>query len=176
MRDFLKFWEALTYAFSKYRYLERKSKGLPYVIHPIRVTMILRATGYSEFENEDLFIAALFHDLLEDTDLSFEELEQQFGSKIALIVKDLTKPEDIDKKTWLKSFDSVSKEAKIIKMADRIDNLMDMDSIDWSLEKKEAYAKEGLIILEKCQEADKKLALKLKDIINLILLNEFRRN
>ena len=61
-------------------------------------------------------------------------------------------------------------------MADRIDNLMDMDTIDWSLEKKEAYAKEGLIILEKCQKADKKLALKLKDIINLILLNEFRRN
>jgi guanosine-3',5'-bis(diphosphate) 3'-pyrophosphohydrolase len=172
MRDFLKFWEALTYAFSKYRNLERKSGGIPYVVHPIRVTMILRAAGYSEFDNEDLFVAALLHDLLEDTDLSFEELEQQFGNQIAEIVRDLTKPEGIDKDTWLKSFDIASKEAKIIKMADRIDNLMDLDFIDWDLERKKDYARQGLIIFEKCKEVDLKLALSLKDVIDQTLLNK----
>ena len=104
MRDFLKFWEALTYAFSKYRNLKRKSGGIPYVVHPIRVTLILRAAGYSEFDNEDLLVATLFHDLLEDTDLSFEELELQFGNQIASIVRDLTKPKGVNKDTWLKSF------------------------------------------------------------------------
>jgi (p)ppGpp synthase/HD superfamily hydrolase len=170
MREYLKFWEAITYAFSKYGNLKRKSGGLPYVVHPIRVALIIRAAGYSEFDNWELYVAALFHDLLEDTDISFEDLEQRFGNRIAKIVSELTKPVGVNKDTWLQSFDIASKESKIIKMADRIDNLMDMDLINWDLEKKKTYAKQGLLIIEKCGNADSNLAAKLKDVISQSLL------
>ena len=169
MREFLNLWKALTYAFAKYGNNKRISGKVPYVIHPIRVTMILRAAGFSEFKNTNLIIAALFHDLLEDTDLSFEDLKQEYGDQVASIVKELSKPEGCNKEDWLNSFDSASKEARIIKIADRIDNLLDMKSTDWSVERQKKYAKQGLIILEKCGEVNPELAIKLEETIDQVL-------
>lgn len=171
MKEYLKLWKALTYAFTKYGDKKRISGDIPYVIHPVRVTMILKAAGFIEFENESLISAALFHDLLEDTDLSFEDLKKDFGNEIATIVWELTKPENITKKDWLHSFENVSKEAKVIKMADRLDNLMDMRLTGWTAERQKDYAKQGLIILEKCGEANPGLALKLKETIDQVLNN-----
>ncbi|MHA2008562.1 MAG: HD domain-containing protein [Promethearchaeota archaeon] len=171
MREYLKLWEALTFAFTKHGDKKRISGDIPYVVHPIRVTMILKAAGFNEFENESLILAALFHDLLEDTDLSFKDLQKEFGNKVATIVRELTKPEEFTKKDWLQSFKNASKEAKVIKMADRIDNLMDMKLTDWTTERKKDYAKQGLIILEKCGDANQDLALKLKETINYTLKN-----
>jgi (p)ppGpp synthase/HD superfamily hydrolase len=131
--------------------------------------MILRAAGFSEFKNKDLFLAALFHDLLEDTDLSYEDLKKAFGDHVAPIVKELTKPKNIGKEKWLESFDIASKEARIIKMADRIDNLLDMNLTGWTDEKQRSYARQGLIILEKCRDANKNLADKLEEVIDQIL-------
>lgn len=169
MEEFSGQWDAITYAFNKYDNLKRKSVGLPYVIHPIRVTMILRAAGFSEFIHKDLFLAALFHDLLEDTDLSYEDLKKEFGDHISSIVKELTQPNNLDKEKWLQSFDITSKEARIIKMADRIDNLLDMNSTGWTNEQQKSYGKQGLIILEKCRDTNQNLAIKLEEIINQIL-------
>jgi len=169
MREFKKLWEAINFAFLKYGSLKRKSADVPFVVHPIRVAMILRAAGFSEFKNKDLIVAALFHDLLEDTDLTFEELKTEFGTDVASIVKELSKPENISKDEWLRAFDTSSKEAKLIKMADRIDNLMDMKLPEWNVEKQRNYAKQGLIILETCGRTNPRLANKLKKIIDKIL-------
>lgn len=168
MKDFSNYYKALKYAFTNYGDLKRRS-GAPYIIHPIRMTSILRAAGYTEFENEDMMIAALFHDLLEDTDTSISQIANQFGNKVASIVKELTKPEQVDKNEWLKSFSSMSKEAKIIKIIDRIDNLMDMSTDYWSIEKQKSYAKQGKIILEKCGKTHSELAFILKNTIKNIL-------
>ena len=46
---------------------KRKSIDIPYVIHPIRVALILKSVGFSEFEHDNLMIAAHCHDLIEDT-------------------------------------------------------------------------------------------------------------
>ena len=168
MKDFSNYWRALTYAVDKYKTLTRKH-GPPYIVHPIRMTSILRAVGFSEFVQEDMMIAALLHDLLEDTDITVEEIRNQFGKKVASIVKELTKPEQINKDEWLKSLETASNEAKIIKMADRIDNLMDMNSGVWSIEKQKSYAEQGKIILEKCGSAHSDLAFKLNETIEKVL-------
>ena len=118
MREFENLWKGLSFAFLKYGSLKRKSIDIPYVIHPIRVALILRATGFSEFKDKSLFLAALFHDLLEDTDLTFEELKSKFGEEVALIVKELSKPDNMSKEDWLRAFSTASKKAKIIKMAE----------------------------------------------------------
>lgn len=169
MREFDPIWEAINFAFIKYGSLKRKSGDIPYVIHPIRVAMILRAAGFSEFKDRNLMLASLFHDLLEDTNLTFEDLKAEFGTEIASIVKEVSKPENISKEEWLRTFDTTSKEAKLIKLADRIDNLMDMKLPEWNVEKQKNYAEQALIILETCGKTSPKLANKLKKLIDKIL-------
>ena len=167
MKDFNRYWNALNYAFIKYENLKRKSNNIPYVIHPIRVALILRSIGFSEFKNQDLMIAALLHDLIEDTNTTFDEIKNEFNESIALLVNELSKPKDLNKEKWLETFINASEAAKIIKMADRIDNLMDMKQ--WPLEKQKSYAEQGKIILEKCGNANYKLASILQKQIELYL-------
>ena len=164
MKDFTNYWNALTFAIKRYGKLKRKNSHLPYIIHPIRVATILRAAGYSEYDHEDLLIAAIFHDLVEDTPTPLEEIEQKFGSKIALIVKEVSKPSDKPKDEWLKNFGNFSKEAQILKMADRIDNLMEMEG--WAIERQHLYAKQAKIILQQCGNSNTALSTKLEETIS----------
>lgn len=171
MKDFLNYWNALSFAFNKYGSLKRKSKDIPYIIHPIRIITMLRAVGFNEFDHEDLMIAALFHDLLEDTDTDLKEIEDKFGKKVGEIIVELTKPEgakDRKKDNWIKNFVNKSIEAKTIKLADRIDNLMDMRDI-WDVEKQRSYIDQARIILKSCGDANEQLAHKLTEFINEIL-------
>lgn len=169
MNDFSRYWSALTFVFSRHGEQKRISTDIPYVIHPIRVALILRSVGFSESEHENLMIAALCHDLIEDTETTFKEILKQYGKKVALTVNELSKPNDKSKDEWIKSFDKMSNEAKIIKMADRIDNLMDMPSSTWTREKQMEYAQQGELILKNCGKANLKLAELLKRTIQEVL-------
>lgn len=173
MKNFLNYWNALSYAFEKYGNLKRKAKNIPYIIHPVRITSILRSVGFNEFEYEELMIAALFHDLCEDTNTTLEEINKNFGKKIGSIVGELTKPKEAKgrkKDWWIENFVNSSEEAKIIKMADRIDNLLEMVE-DWSVEKQINYANQAKIILRSCGDANEELANKLEELIIQILDN-----
>lgn len=158
MARYTNYWQALTYMTIKHGKQKRKSNNLPYIIHPIRVAAILRSFGFSEQKNENLMIAALFHDLIEDTSTFPSEIQEKFNKKILRIVNEVTKPNDMDKKLWLNSFDMVSDEAKILKMADRIDNLIDINQMSWTIEKKKEYLNHATIILNKCGNAHEGLS------------------
>lgn len=166
MNDFSKYWNAISFAFAKYNNLKRDN-DLPFVVHPIRITSILRAYGFNEFENEDLMIATLLHDLVEDTNLTIKEIEHQFGKKVASIVNESTKPMNAKKEQWLETFKNYSKEAKIIKMADRLDNLMNMEK--WDKQRKIAYLEQSKIIVTTCRDANQELANKLDEVIQDLL-------
>lgn len=171
MKEFTRYWKALTYAFINYGENKRKSMDVPYAVHPVRITTILRAAGFNEENNEDLMIAALFHDLVEDTDTPIEEIKDEFGENVASIVLELTKPEGAKgnkKKEWLENFTKSSKEAKIVKMADRIDNLMDIGDF-WTTKQQKDYAEQGKIILKTCGSAHKGLAQELYNVIEKVL-------
>jgi guanosine-3',5'-bis(diphosphate) 3'-pyrophosphohydrolase len=172
MNDFSRYWDALTFVFSRHDEQKRKSANIPYVIHPIRVALILRSVGYSEFKHENLMIAALCHDLIEDTETTFEELSEQFGKQVALFVDELTRPDNTNKDEWINTFETKSMEAKVIKMADRIDNLKDMPSSKWTRETQIKYAQQGDQILKHCRHANLKIAGILKRTIQEVLQNE----
>jgi (p)ppGpp synthase/HD superfamily hydrolase len=96
----------------------------PVVLHSIRVSMSLYRLNYSK----DIVIGGILHDLLEDTDVSFNELKKKFGDKISRLVQACSFNESIRDKTeqykdlyarCLKE----GKEALIIKIEDLIDNL-----------------------------------------------------
>ena len=169
MKQFLNYWKALNFALIKYGDLRRKSGDIHYFIHPLRITLILRAAGFSEFENENLMIAALFHDLVEDTDISLSEIENKFGRNVASIVSEVSIPIKTEKEVYLENLKNASVEAKIIKLADRIDNLIDLPKSFWPIDKQKSYAEQAKIILESCGDANSKLALRLKQEIEKIL-------
>ncbi len=99
-------------------------KQEPFVQHPLRVAGILIQHGVTR---RDLISAALLHDILEDTDCPPEEIRTQFGNEVWGWVMEVT-----DRKELLKSLrkqmqveraEMLSPEAKLIRLADKIDNL-----------------------------------------------------
>ncbi|MFM2381795.1 MAG: hypothetical protein RLZZ76_562 [Candidatus Parcubacteria bacterium] len=100
---------------------------IPYVSHLFAVAMI--ASEYTK--DEDVMIAALLHDTLEDTDYTAAELQEDFGGKVREIVESLSEPKAAEgSATWkerkiayAKSLRNASEEALIIAAADKIHNM-----------------------------------------------------
>jgi len=111
--------------------VRKGSMPIPYVSHLFAVAMI--AVDY--INDEDILIAALLHDTLEDTDYMPDELEKDFGGKVREIVEALTEPQNTDKKeySWKEAKEKYAKqlrkapqEALIIAAADKIHNMRSM--------------------------------------------------
>jgi len=128
--------KAIVFAQEKHKGQIRKD-GTPYIIHPLRVSEIVRKFKKSHRINE-LMAAAILHDTLEDTDTTLFELKENFGDLVAMLVYTLTtdkdKSERIGKLTYLSkklcSSKLVSRWALVIKLADRLDNVSDLDSLE----------------------------------------------
>lgn len=78
----------------------------------------------------DVLMAAILHDTVEDTDTTFDELEQHFGKKVRTIVAECTddksKPKMERKRRQIEHAAKVSHEAKLVKLADKLYNLRDL--------------------------------------------------
>lgn len=87
MQAYSEYYEkALSMAMSAHRHQVRKGTDLPYAIHPVHVSVILVRHGFPQ----DVVIAGLLHDVVEDTDVHLEEIEAQFGAAVAEMVDALT--------------------------------------------------------------------------------------
>ncbi len=158
--------KALDYAEEKSKGLKREAIKIPYIFHPYNVVSILRLSGYDKFlGNEDLLISALLHDVLEEIDTEVSEIENLFGKRVAEIVSELTKPEELKKEDWLEGFKDYSKEAKIVKLADRIDNLSSMESLFFPKERLSRIREQAKIILRTCGDVSTNLYSRLFNLI-----------
>lgn len=106
---------------------KRKGDGLPYIIHPLAVAVILME--YTD--DEDILIAGILHDTIEDTGYTKEQMEQDFGQRITHFVLEVTEPPkplpwQQRKDDYLKHLVSASYEAKLICGADKLHNLQSM--------------------------------------------------
>ncbi len=117
-----KFSKALCFAAEKHAEQRRRDKS-PYIFHPIRVAMYLANEGYDIRYQ----IVGLFHDLLEDTDTTVEELKSYCDDEMIKAIKLVTKEENYDEAEYMKAILS-DPMAKAVKNADRIDNLKDMQN------------------------------------------------
>ncbi len=107
----------------------RKGTDIPYIAHPIETALIVMTMT----DDEDLIIAAILHDVVEDTEYTLEDIEKEFGKRIAELVKmeSENKMPDIPKeKSWkrrktaaLKVLENLPKEAKLICLADKLSNM-----------------------------------------------------
>jgi GTP diphosphokinase / guanosine-3',5'-bis(diphosphate) 3'-diphosphatase len=135
---------AVAFAADKHRHQRRKDEeSSPYINHPIALAELLASVGVNEGV---VLLAALLHDTVEDTATTFDELEQHFGSRVAGIVREVTDDKSLAKeerkRLQVEHAPSLSREAKLVKLADKICNLHDIQSsppMGWSVERKREY-------------------------------------
>lgn len=106
----------------------RKKDGTPYISHLFSVAWIL--SNYTD--DEDIIVAGILHDTIEDTDYKVEELENDFGSKIKTIVLGVTEDANIKdwlerKKDYLETMERDGFESLMVCAADKLHNLMSVD-------------------------------------------------
>lgn len=122
--------------FVKYKHEGQLRKhGTPYYLHPFAVCDMLKQKGYTK----DYQVAALCHDLLEDTDTTIEELEKIIDLEIINAVRLLTKEQGYIMEEYVKRI-STNELARAVKLADRIHNLQ--ESVLTSVEFRKRYIKE----------------------------------
>ena len=100
----------------------RKYTGEPYITHPIEVMMIVREHGGTE----EMQVAALLHDVVEDTPVTLNDVEREFGMVVATIVDGMTGNETGNrsqrKAAACDRLGAASAEVQTIKLADLISN------------------------------------------------------
>ena len=136
-------------------------KGEPYIVHPMRVALVLiEELG---LKDHAAICAALLHDVIEDTDgrIGVGHIEEQFGKTVALMVSVLTKPPakpNIERALQLKVYyDRISKSnipTRLVKLADRLDNLRDIVEINDRDFQKQYLEETREIYLPLAEEAD----------------------
>ncbi len=136
---------ALAFAARKHRDQRRKDHhASPYINHPIALADSLVNEG--GVTDTDVLCAALLHDTVEDTETTFEELEQAFGATVAGIVMEVTDdktlPKAERKRLQIAHAPHLSDAARLVKLADKIANLRDLIAHpppDWSEMRKREY-------------------------------------
>lgn len=143
--------KALEFATIAHGEQKRKYTNEPYINHPIAVSKIVEELGV----HEDIICAALLHDVVEDTDKTIQDIEDNFGVIIARIVEDLTDVYTSEafpgirrkERKMLECYrlSKVSGNAKTIKLADLIDNTSSIVEHDKSFAKVYLAEKEEML-------------------------------
>ena len=106
----------------------RKLSNQPYILHPLQVAETLEKAGFCE----ELVVAGLLHDTVEDTDTTLEQIEREFGAKVSSFVaahtEDKTKTWEERKQHTLELVKEASLEVKALIVADKWDNLKSMSA------------------------------------------------
>ncbi len=144
----------------------RKYTGMPYIVHPIEVATIVQSVDHTD----EMIAAALLHDVVEDTEYSFEDIAKEVSPEVAELVEgltDISKPQDGNRKVR-KSMDKdhlaqQKAEVQTIKLADVISNSQDIKANDPKFAK--VYIEEMKALLEVLDKGDKTLYAKAKEIV-----------
>lgn len=125
----------------------KRKSGEPYISHPCRIANALISL---KIDDEEILIATILHDVLEDTDIMAELLESYFGKEATSIIKLVTKQKGVTTETYYKNI-SMDKKATIVKVADRCHNVSTM--YFFSEEKMKEYIEETeTYILPMCSQ------------------------
>lgn len=122
--------KAADFAAIKHKDQRRKDEAkTPYINHPIGVAKILTDEG--GVTDVDVIIGAILHDTVEDTDTTMEEIGQLFGEAVRRIVDQVTDDKSLPKlerkRLQIVNAPHKSFEAKLVKLADKLYNLRDLN-------------------------------------------------
>lgn len=163
---------AIRFAAEKHSGQTITGSDLPYLIHVSNVAMeIMVMTLQGEKDSFDLPFAvqvALLHDTIEDTNTTYDEIKQHFGTDIADAVLAMTKNEELSKEQrmadTISRIKKLRKEVWAVKLADRIANMQKPPAV-WSQDKRKEYLDEAQLIYNELGERNEFLAKRLKGLI-----------
>ena len=148
-QDIEQIWEAYRFGEAAHRGQMRKS-GEPYITHPVSVAIILSRLHL----DTPTIIAALLHDVVEDTGITKEQVAEKFGAQVAELVDGLSKLDKIEfqsateaqAENFRKMLLAMSQDVRVIlvKLADRLHNMQTLDVM--KPEKRRRIARETLEI------------------------------
>ncbi|KAM8705285.1 hypothetical protein ACLKA7_009707 [Drosophila subpalustris] len=139
------FMKCLQYAAQKHSTQRRKDpQSTPYVNHVINVSTILAVEA--GITDEGVLMAALLHDVVEDTDATFGDVEKLFGTEVSTLVRAVTDDKSLEKeerkRLQIENASKTPRKGKLIKLADKLDNLRDLQvhtPQGWTEERREEY-------------------------------------
>ena len=139
------FLEVLAFSAHKHRAQRRKDRhASAYINHPIALAHVLHNEG--EISDSATLCAAILHDTVEDTQTTRAELARKFGAGIAAVVMEVTDNKRLRKHTrkrlQIEHAPHLSRRAKLVKLADKICNLRDLQDhppVGWSRSRKRQY-------------------------------------
>lgn len=151
--------------FAAQRHSAQRRKGEakePYVNHLLEVAHILAQVN--GVDDETLLVAALLHDCIEDAEVKRPELETLFGSAVADLVEEVTDDKSLPKarrkELQVEKAPHKSRQAKMIKIADKISNLRAIQNSppdDWDLQRKQDYYNWAQKVVDGCRGCNPQL-------------------
>ncbi len=143
---------ATLYAAEKHAGQKRKGEaGEPYVNHVIEVAQVVSTVS----DDVDTIVAALLHDVVEDTSVTAQDLSKVFGPDVAGLVMEMTDdkslPKEERKRLQVEHAPGLSVRAQTIKLADKISNLRSIltsPPANWDYERKSRYFRWGKQVVD----------------------------
>lgn len=171
--------KAINFAVKAHQGQKRKGSGLPYIVHPLAVANYVRfyiVEPIGKLSVEELIVCGYLHDTIEDTNVTYEDINKEFGEKVANVVKELTNDDNqiakIGKERYITTkLLTMSVDALAVKLCDRLDNLFDSAGPYFDSQKKEQILKTNENIFkefEKRNHIPKCLIVIKKQILNVL--------
>lgn len=150
---------ALEFAAHKHRDQRRKdAQASPYINHPIQLANVLVHEG--GVDDAVVLAAALLHDTVEDTQTTDSELREVFGERIAAIVMEVTDDKSLlkaeRKRLQIEHAAHLSREAKLVKLADKICNVRDVAAhppAKWDITRRREYFEWAKAVVDRLRGA-----------------------
>lgn len=121
--------QAMIFAAQKHDGAVRKGTGIPYIVHPMEAAAIAATMT----DDPEILAATVLHDVMEDCGVSFEELRERFGERVARLVREDSQcqstasgeraPWSERKRTAVERLKDSSREEKLIVLADKLSNI-----------------------------------------------------
>lgn len=119
----------------------RKGTNIPYIVHPVSVGFLLQNIGC----DEEVIAAGLLHDTVEDTDTELDDIQREFGERVASLVLSASEPDKT--LTWeerkshtIESLKQAGEDTLVITLADKIHNLRTL-FLEWQQNGEEVWKK-----------------------------------
>ena len=120
---------AIIFAVKAHTGTERRGKGYPYIVHPMEAVEIVATMT----KDQELLAAAMLHDTVEDTNVTVDQIRDEFGDRVAELVASESDvmPEGVSEEdSWharkqaaIDRLSKASREAKIVAMGDKLSNM-----------------------------------------------------
>lgn len=120
---------AIIFATKAHADVERRGKGFPYIVHPMEAAAICATMT----DDQDILAAAMLHDVIEDTEYTYEDIKREFGERIAELVKleSEVMPEGLtEEESWhmrkQQAMDRIkggTRDSKMVALGDKLSNM-----------------------------------------------------